>query len=184
MARIKTVTKDQAPAASQPMLDGIQKKLGRVPNLLATLAQSPAALATYLNLNDAIAKGSLGAGVREQLAVAIANESGCEYCASAHTAIGKMSGVPADELARNLRGQATDPKVQAGIDLARAIVEKRGFVEDADLAAARKGGLSDAEVLEVLAVTVTNLFTNYANHLIQTENDFPKVELAQTAGAR
>jgi hypothetical protein len=33
-------------------------------------------------------------------------------------------------------------------------------------------------------VTITNLFTNYANHMLQTENDFPKVELVEKAGAK
>jgi uncharacterized peroxidase-related enzyme len=184
MPRISTVSKDQAPDASKPMLDAIHGKLGKVPNLLATLAQSPAALATYVNLNEALGKGSLSPAYRESLAVAIANVSGCGYCASAHTAIGKMHGVSGDELAKNLNGKASDPKVQAGIDFALAIVEKRGWAEDTDLKAARDAGLSDAELLEILSITITNLFTNYANHIIETENDFPKVELAQTAGAR
>lgn len=181
MPRIQPVSKNQAPEASRPMLEGVHKKLGRVPNLLGTLAHSPAALATYLNLGDALSKGSLGDKTREQVAVAVAKESGCEYCASAHTAIGRMVGVPADELARNLEGRSSDPKAQGAIDLALAIVEKRGLVDDADVEAARKAGLTDAELLEVLSATVANLFTNYANHLIQTVNDFPKVDIGATA---
>lgn len=176
MPRIHPVAKDSAPAASQPMLEGIQKKLGKVPNLLGTLAVSPAGLATYMKLGEALGQGTLGDKVREQLAVAIAQESGCEYCASAHTAIGKMVGVPADELTKNLTGKASDPKVQGAIDFSLAIVESRGWVSDAQFSAAKKAGLSDAELIEVLAITVTNLFTNYANHLLQTVNDFPKVE--------
>ena len=46
MPRIAPITKDKAPQASQPMLEGIEKKLGRVPNLLGTLAVAPAGLAT------------------------------------------------------------------------------------------------------------------------------------------
>ena len=45
MPRITPITKDKAPQASQPMLEGIEKKLGRVPNLLGTLAVAPAGLA-------------------------------------------------------------------------------------------------------------------------------------------
>lgn len=113
--------------------------------------------------------------------MAIAKESGCEYCASAHTAIGKMHGVDGAELARNLEGKASDPKVQAAIDFALAIVAERGWVNDAQYAAAKNAGLSDAELIEILAITVTNLFTNYANHLFQTVNDFPKVEVGAPA---
>jgi uncharacterized peroxidase-related enzyme len=181
MPRIQPVSKDQAPEASKPMLEGIEKKLGKVPNLLGTLGVAPAGLATYLKLGEALEKASLSAKVREQIAVAIAKESGCEYCASAHTAIGKMVGVSADELAKNLDGKASDPKVQGAIDLALAIVSERGWVTDAQFKAAREAGLSDAEIIEVLAITATNLFTNYANHMLQTVNDFPKVEVGAAA---
>lgn len=184
MPRISPVSIDAAPQASKPMLEAINKKLGKVPNLLGSLAVSPASLATYVNLNEALAKGELGDKYREQLAVAIANASGCGYCLSAHTAIGKMVGVDGEELTKNRTGSASDPKVQAGIDFALAIIEKRGWVEDADVSAARGAGLTDAQLLEILSITVTNLFTNYANHILQTENDFPKVELVETAGAK
>jgi len=183
MPRIAPVSIENAPESTKPLLEGINKKLGMVPNLLGSLAVSPAALNTYLNLGDALGKGTLGAAFHEQLAVAIANQSGCGYCASAHTAIGKMVGVDGDELSKNLTGSASDPKVQSAIDFALAIIDKRGWVEDADVSAARTGGLSDSELLEVLSVTITNLFTNYANHILETENDFPKVELVEKAGA-
>lgn len=181
MPRIQPVSKDQAPDASKPMIEGVQKKLGKVPNLLGTLAVSPAGLATYLKLGEALSQASLNDKVREQIAVAIAKESGCAYCASAHTAIGKMVGVPADELAKNLEGRASDPKVQGAIDFALAIVEARGWVSDEQFKAAQDAGLSDAELIEVLAITVTNLFTNYANHIFQTVNDFPKVDIGAAA---
>lgn len=181
MPRIEPVTVDRAPEASRPMLEAVQKKLGRIPNLLGTLATSPAGLATYLKLGEALDLASIKPAMREQIAVAIARESGCEYCASAHTTIGKMLGVKPDELARNLEGKAGDPKTQAAIDLALAIVSERGWIGDERFNAARQAGLSDAEIIEVLAITVTNLFTNYANHLFQTVNDFPKVELGAAA---
>lgn len=181
MPRIQPVSKDQAPDASKPMLEGVEKKIGRVPNLLGTLAVAPAGLATYLKLGEALSQASLDQKVREQIAVAIAKESGCDYCASAHTAIGKMAGVTEAELAKNLEGQASDPKVQAAIDFALAIVRERGWVTDAQFKAAKDAGLSDQEIVEVLAITSTNLFTNYANHLLQTVNDFPKVEIGAAA---
>jgi|TARA_R110000782_G_scaffold57258_29_gene119853 uncharacterized peroxidase-related enzyme len=183
MPRIAPISKDKAPDASKPMLEGVEKKLGKVPNLLGTLAVAPAGLATYMKLGEALSHASLNDKVREQIAVAIAQESGCGYCASAHTAIGKMVGVSADELAKNLDGKASDPKVQAAIDLSLAIVRERGWVTDEQFKDAKDAGLSDAEVIEVLSITMTNLFTNYANHMFQTANDFPKVELKKAAAA-
>jgi hypothetical protein len=45
MSRIPTpVTISDAPAASQPLLEGVKKQLGSVPNLFRLVANSPAAL--------------------------------------------------------------------------------------------------------------------------------------------
>lgn len=184
MPRIPPISKDNAPEASKPMLEGVQKKLGKVPNLLGTLATAPAGLATYMKLGEALSHASLNEKVREQIAVAIAQESGCEYCASAHTAIGKMVGVDEGELSKNLEGKASDPKVQAAIDLSLAIVRERGWVTDEQFKAAKDAGLGDAQIIEVLSITMTNLFTNYANHMFKTANDFPKVEIKKAVGAR
>ena len=70
---------------------------GGTPNLLTTMAQAPAVLEGYLSLSGALGSGSLPAGLREQVAMAIAGVNGCEYCASAHTAIGKGAGVAEDQ---------------------------------------------------------------------------------------
>jgi uncharacterized peroxidase-related enzyme len=183
MPRISPVNDTNTPAASQPLLDGVQQKLGGVPNLLATLAHAPAALQTYLSLSDALSGASLSAGVREQIAVAVAAANSCDYCLAAHTAIGKSVKVSDAELASAQLGESSDPKTRAILTLARAIVDRRGFATDDELAAARAAGVTDAEILEIVATVVANIFTNYANHVIETEIDFPAVEnrLAATA---
>ena len=57
---------------------------------------------------------------------------------------------------------------------ARTVVEKRGVVEDADLAAVREAGNGDAEIAEVVAHVALNIFTNYFNNVAGTTIDFPK----------
>ena len=180
MARIEPTTIDQAPESTKQTLEGIQSKLGKVPNLLATLGKSPAALNSYVKQKEALSTGVLGDQVGESLALAIANFSKCGYCAAAHNAIGKMVGLSDDELERNRNGQSDDPKTQAAIDLAREVVESRGFISDQAFDRA-KSQLSEEEVLEVITITTFNLFTNYMNHALETEIDFPEVELAASA---
>ncbi|MEO0513033.1 MAG: carboxymuconolactone decarboxylase family protein [Planctomycetota bacterium] len=182
MPRINPVTSENAQPAAQQTLDAIKGKLGMVPNLYATLAHSPASLNALLGFGETLGKGVLGAGVREQIAVAIAGANSCQYCASAHTAIGQNLKLDAGELARNLQGQATDPKVQAILTFAVAINERRGWAGDA-LETARAAGLTDEEIIETLAVVSQNIFTNYANHLFGTEVDFPVVEVREPASA-
>lgn len=68
---------------------------------------------------------------------------------------------------------------KAALRLARAIVEARGHVSDADVGAAHDAGLSDAEIAEVTAHVALNVFTNYFNSLAGTEVDFPAVQPPQ-----
>ena len=49
MERIKAINPEQATGKSKQLLDGVQKKLGMTPNMMRTMAQSPAVLEGYLN---------------------------------------------------------------------------------------------------------------------------------------
>jgi len=176
MPRIEPLTIENAPEATKPVLEDVKKNMGTVPNLFGTLAHSPAALHTYFNLKDALSKGSLGDKVGESLALAIAQKAECGYCSSAHFAIGEKVGLDEEERRRNLEGKSSDPKTQALIDLALAIVEKRGWIDDADISKVKEQGYGDDAVLEVLSIVTLNTFTNYANHIAETAVDFPKIE--------
>jgi hypothetical protein len=59
MSRLSIPAVVDAPAASQPLLAVVHKKLGVVPNLMKLLGQSPAALEGYLSLSGALDKGVL-----------------------------------------------------------------------------------------------------------------------------
>lgn len=176
MSRIPALNPEAAPAQSQPLLAAVQKKLGIVPNLFKTLAHSSAALQYYLAGSEALGNGALPAALREQLALTTAGVNECDYCASAHTLIGKGAGIGAGELADNLRGRSGDAKTQAALDFATAIVRTRGRVADAQLHAVRAAGYSEAEVVEIIAHVAVNIFTNYFNHIAGTEVDFPSVD--------
>lgn len=183
MPRIKPVDPNQVPAKSKPLLQGVQQALGMTPNLMATLAHSPAALQSYLGFGQALSGASLSGKIREQIAIAVAGESACGYCASAHTVLAGKVGVAAEEAARNLRGESNDSRTAAALEFARAIVRKRGFVSDADLQAVRAAGFADAEVVEIVATVAVNIFTNYFNHIAQTEIDFPVVAVREPLAA-
>jgi uncharacterized peroxidase-related enzyme len=182
MARIKALRSDEASPKSKALLEGVQKGLGMTPNLMATIAHSPAALGGYLGFGQALGSGTLSASLREQIAVAVAGENSCGYCASAHTLLGKGAGVEASELASNLGGQSSDERTQAALDFALAIVTKRGWVSDADLAAVRGAGFSEGDLVEIVAAVAVNVFTNYFNHVADTDIDFPEVAVREPVG--
>ncbi|MHC4976072.1 MAG: carboxymuconolactone decarboxylase family protein [Planctomycetota bacterium] len=183
MPRVAPLTQENASEASKELLDVVQNKFGMVPNLLATLAHSPAALQMHLAMAQALESTSIHATLRESVALAVAATNRCNYCGAAHTAIGKMVGLSADEMTANLRGQSSDPKTQAALDLAIAIVKDRGWVSDADLQTARDAALNETEIAEIIAVTIFNTYTNYSNHIFETEIDFPKVDLPEAITA-
>lgn len=175
MSRIQAIEPAAAEAPAREMLEGVRKKFGAVPNLFKILAHSPAALQFYIGQIEALSKGVLDRALREQLAVVTAGANHCDYCASAHTLMGKGVGLTEKELEQNLHGQSSNPRTAAALTLARAILEQRGEVSDADLKAASEAGYSKAELVEIMAHVGMNIFTNYFNRLAQTEVDFPRV---------
>ncbi len=183
MARINPVNPQNADGKAGELLEGVRKSMGTIPNLLAGLANSPASLGAYLGFGQALSGGELSGKLREQIAVAVAGANGCEYCASAHTALGKGQGVSQGELASNLKGESSDQRTAAAIRFVRAIVLKRGWVSDEDVADVRGAGFGEGEIVEIVATVAINTFTNYFNHVAQTENDFPRVEVEEPAFA-
>ena len=77
MSRIPTpATINDAPAASQPLLEGVKKQLGVAPNVFRLVANSPAALQGYVGLLGALAKGALPRATHERIALAVAEING------------------------------------------------------------------------------------------------------------
>src|ERR1700677_5013149 len=184
MSRITALSPAQATGKAKQLLSAVQSRLGITPNLMRVMANSPAVLESYLNFSSALIGGALNASVREQIALAVAEVNLCAYCLSAHTVIGGMVGLKPDTVFRARNASAADTKTDAILKLARAIVVQRGEISEGDFNKARQAGVTDGEVTEVVANVALNIFTNYLNHVAQTEIDFPKVEpgLERTAG--
>ena len=181
MPRIQPVSDDQANGEAAELFSAITEKIGKVPNLYRTLGHAPSVLGGLLKLGETLDGGSLSAPVKEQIALRVAHRNACDYCESAHTAIGKKVGLTEEQTIEARQGHADDAKAQAVLALTDAILEREGFVTDDQLQAARDAGLSDAEVLEVVGQVVKNIFTNFVNHIAQTEVDFPAIKELQTA---
>ena len=176
MSRIKQIVHEIATGKAKELLDAVKSKLGLVPNMTRALANAPAALDGYLSLSGAVAKGSLSAKDRERIALAVAQANGCDYCLAAHSAVGKMVGLTADQILDSRHGTSVDPKSDAIVRFALKVVGTKGHVNDADLTEVRMAGLDDAAIAEIVANVATNIFTNYFNNVAETEIDFPKVE--------
>lgn len=183
MSRISTpATIDAAPAASRPLLEGVKKQLGVVPNLFRLVASSPAALEAYLGILGALGRGALPAPTRERIALAVAEFNGCSYCLSAHAYLGRnLAKLDDAEMAANRRGSSHDPRAGAAVRFAVEVLRNRGHVSNGDLDAVRAAGYDDAQVLEIVMHVALNVWTNYVNEVAKTDIDFPLVAARKAA---
>ena len=181
MPRINPIELNEAETKSRTLLQGVEKNLGFAPNIMRTLAHSPAALEAYLGFGKTLGGGKLSPQLREQIALTVSGVNGCGYCASAHTAIGKMFKLKAEELAANVQGRSANAKTEAALRFAQEVVTDRGRVSDEDVQRLRIAGYNDAEIIEIVATVALNLFSNYFNHIAGTEIDFPVVNIEQEA---
>ena len=154
MSRLTIPTREAAPAASQPLLDAVEKSLGVVPNLFRLVGQSPAALEGLLGLNGALGR-ALDPATRERIALAVAQVNGCDYC-----------------------GGSSDRRADAAVAFAAKVASERGRVSDADIAAVKLAGYSEAQIVEIVGLVAVNVYTNFVNNVADTEIDFPVVRAA------
>lgn len=177
MSRIKTITHETANSEQKTLLDAIQSQLGMVPNFLKIFANSPAALRAFLGLHTIAGEGSLTPQTRERIALALAQQNSCEYCVSAHTAIGSKAGLNGNEIFANRAGTSQDAKAAIAVKLALSIAEHTGEITTAELIEARNAGYSDADIVEIITHVGLNILTNMIGKASRVDIDFPKIAL-------
>ena len=178
MSRLAIPAREDVPEASKPILDAVHKQLGLVPNMFRLIALSPATLQGFMANNGALTK-TLDVKTRERIALAIAQVNGCDYCLSAHSYLGlNLAKLSPEEVAFNRKGQSGDAKANAAVSFAAKVVRERGHITEADIKAVRDAGFGNGQIVEILAVTAENIFTNLLNVVAQTDIDFPVVRAA------
>ncbi|MEX0662387.1 MAG: carboxymuconolactone decarboxylase family protein [Balneolaceae bacterium] len=178
MQRIEALNPETTTGKSKELFEGIQSKLGMVPNMMRTMGNSPAVLSGYLTFNDALAQSSLGGKLGELIALTVANANSCEYCNAAHSFIGeKLVGIAPTVIEAAKERRSSDIKTQAALTFAKTLVRKKGNVNDRDIDLLKENGFTDGEVTEIIAHTSLNIFTNYFNNALSVVVDFPEVEL-------
>ncbi|MFD6888179.1 GNAT family N-acetyltransferase [Streptomyces sp. NPDC059957] len=174
---LHTVEPEIATGETAALFTATHRALGVIPNLARVMANSPAVLKGYLGVVTLLsAEGTLPADVRESIALLVAQENGSDYCLSVHAFRGTMAaGLSAADATSARRGKADAPWATAVLELAAATVRDRGTVADEQLAAARRAGLSDGQIVEVIAHVALNVFTNYLATAARVDVDWPLV---------
>jgi len=114
---------------------------------LNPFGRSPAVLEAYLGIKNPLSTGILSAKIREQIALAVAKTNTCDYCLAAHSLNARSAGRSTDEIADARRIQVSEPKTNALLKFATAVVESRGLTSDDTFAAMRSAGATDAEIV-------------------------------------
>ena len=172
MSRLKLVNHESATGEAKELLDAVKQKMGMVPNLIRAMATSPATLKSFLGFG-ALDTGKIDAKLREQINLTVSERNGCNYCLAAHTAIGNSIGLSSDQIVDSRRAKSVNTKDDAALKFTASVVDKRGRVSDDDIAAVREVGFTDGEIIEIVANVAKMTLTNYVNHLVETDIDFP-----------
>jgi uncharacterized peroxidase-related enzyme len=177
MSRLSVPNLESDTSASGQIYAQIKKAIGNVPNTFAAIAaHGPAALKSVLAADAVLAAGSLSKRDQETIKLVISGVAGCDYCVAAHSLLGKLAGLKPEELKNVRDGKPTgDVKRDALVRFVRKLAATSGSVSDADFAAIKDAGYSDAQLVDISLAFATTVFTNVFNRINDTEIDFPAV---------
>lgn len=171
MKQFTVPTRNEVAPANQEIFDNLNKALGFVPNLYATIGLSSNGLGRYLAYQNA--KTSLSNKEKEAVNLIVSQINGCIYCQSAHTVIGKMNGFTDDQILDIRRGTAADAKLNALVQLAAAITKNKGRADAAVVDAFFAAGYTNEHLVDLVLQVSEKIAMNYLHNLTQVPVDFP-----------
>lgn len=173
MTKFTMHTLETAPEASRPLLLNAKKTFGFIPNMFASLAESPTALRAYETLSDVFTESRLSPFEQQVVAITASIENDCEYCVSAHSVIAKDKAklpVPIIEALRS-GGKLPDAKLDALATFTRAVVRKHGWVDDNAVKTVLDAGYDRGQLLDVMVGISMKTLSNLANNVTRTPID-------------
>jgi len=154
MNNYKLYAETTAPEGARQTLQEVKSNYGFIPNLMATMAESPALLKAYAMISQIFEETSFSNTEKQLVLLAASHENECYYCMAAHSTVALMHKVPASIIdalrdgVRN-RGHATDKEVQAFLD----------------------AGYTRTHIFDVLVGIGMKTLANYTNHIADTPLD-------------
>jgi uncharacterized peroxidase-related enzyme len=173
MKKITVPTMAQVGPESQIMFEAMQKRLGKVPNLYATMGYSAYALKSFLDLDATLSHGVFNGKQREAIALVVSEVNHCEYCLAGHTIAAMRNGLTSEETINIRKGTSTDEKINAIVQLAKSIAETQGHPEEKYLDQFFATGYDEAALMELIGFVVVRIFTNYVFSITNIPVDFP-----------
>jgi alkylhydroperoxidase family enzyme len=166
-------TAESAPEGSKEALGRLEQNIGFVPNLAATIGESPTALQGFVALQSALRGGSaLTAVEREIVGLTVSYTNNSRYSMAAHSTFASGAGAES-EVVTALRSGADlpVPRLEALHAFTRRLLDSRGHLPENELAAFLAAGYSHEHALEVIAQLSYTTFANFAANLADTPVD-------------
>jgi uncharacterized peroxidase-related enzyme len=149
------------------------QKVGMVPNLYCTMANSSTVLDGFLKLTACLEAAKLDKKLREMVYLLTSQINGCHYCLASHTSTAVEHGLLSmDETLEARRAQSPDPRADAILKFTKEVVEGRGRVGDEAFQKIKEFGFSDEEVVEAIATIGLATLSNYTAIVGETELDY------------
>lgn len=161
-----------APAESRDTLKQVREGFGFIPNVLGIVAESNAALTGYVKLNELVQATSLSPQEQQVVILTVSRTNECHYCVAAHSATAKGAKVDDHVIDAIREGRAPDDaRLAALVAFTRTVVDKRGWLEQADIDAFLDAGYTKANIFDVILVAAMKTISNYSNHIAGTPVD-------------
>ncbi|MEO9467701.1 carboxymuconolactone decarboxylase family protein [Parasphingorhabdus sp.] len=165
-------SQDTAPEGSKAILESVEKAYGFTPNLMAVMAESPAAVEAYATVAGIFEKSAFSPTEQQIILMTNNRLNGCTYCMAAHSTISGMQGIAANVIEALRDGtELADAKLEALRVFAVQVNTQRGVLENAQIEAFLAAGYTKASILDVIIGTSFKLMSNYTNHVAQTPLD-------------
>lgn len=172
MNLFKIPSKLELSDSNQEIYNKVNDQLGFVPNIYTYMAKHPNALADYLAFIGR--KSTLSNKEKEAVSLAVSQINGCQYCQSAHTALGKMNGFTEEETIKLRAGNAPfDSKLDALTKLVVSITKNRGKADKEDVENFFKAGYTENQFIDITFVIADKIITNFLAITTSMEIDFP-----------
>ncbi len=166
-------TEARAPDDADGVRDMAKDFYGFVPNQIKVLNEhSPAAARMYIATMDLVEQGELADHEREAVILTISRYNDCHYCTRTHAFLGREAGLSQEAIqAIHRGGLPEDDRLRRLVQVTRRLLDKRGWLDEEDLSSLQWEGIGKAELYEINTLIGLKIFSNYVNHVAQTEVD-------------
>ena len=163
MARIEALDRAEATGKAKDLLDELAARGGEPGTMVRAMAQAPALLRGYLDLNRAMKRTHLDRRISEQIALAAQEWIGCAECLEAHGAAARELGLSDSEIALARQGTATDLRIAAIVAFGQQVIAAPAEVSDEQVDELRGYSYSDEQIAEVVGLVSLQLLTGGFN---------------------